>query len=262
MAEYFLGLVAKARYLVGAPSEVELVLNLSHHFPRNVCSRLSSCQDIKSAYSMLQIEDHHNNNTQRTNWKRTPEGANNAAVASGSGTGGNSRNWRDAGSNNRAVRATTAEADDDAEPETHPIANIFVGPEELLAEDNVDNSCVKVEKSPVIEVLIGERPMLVLLDSGSELSCIDGNLYREVKAIGVEMCELPVQKTTIQGAFGGKKKTISNQIFLPLYISGEAQWRETVPSISIYDSRSVYHDDPDGSNIGRDEKKTERKCSF
>ncbi|KAL1400017.1 hypothetical protein pipiens_007779 [Culex pipiens pipiens] len=172
MAEYFLGLVAKARYLVGAPSEVELVLNLSHHFPRNVCSRLSSCPDIKSAYSMLQIEDHHNNNTQRTNWKRTPEGANNAAVASGSGTGGNSRNWRDAGSNNRAVRATTAEADDDAEPETHPIANIFVGPEELLAEDNVDNSCVKVEKSPVIEVLIGERPMLVLLDSAVH-SCIE-----------------------------------------------------------------------------------------
>ena len=45
MAEYFLGIVAKARYLTPPPTERELIQFLSRHFPRNVQHLLGSCMD-------------------------------------------------------------------------------------------------------------------------------------------------------------------------------------------------------------------------
>lgn len=46
MAEYFLGLVAKARHLSTAPPEVELVFHISQHFSQDVATKLATCVDI------------------------------------------------------------------------------------------------------------------------------------------------------------------------------------------------------------------------
>ncbi|XP_062714830.1 uncharacterized protein LOC134291298 [Aedes albopictus] len=223
MADYFLALITKARHLDTAPSELELVLHLTQHFPRSVGARLSNCSDIQSAYTLLQTEDHHNN-TYNRNVLRPRNDTNQPKPMQNANT--SSRPWRGQQNNNndgqwhRNVRATVTELEDDGSAEVHSVANIFVGSDELLAEDDVSGQ-PKHEKSPLIEARIDSLVKLVLLDSGSELSCIDKALYVELKSRGIPLGEFPVQNTTIQGAYGKRKMTISNQVFVPVYIQNE-----------------------------------------
>lgn len=152
MAEYFLALITKARHLDTAPSELELVLHLTQHFPRSVGARLSNCSDIQSAYTLLQTEDHHHN-TYNRNVSRARAEVNQSSTMASANAG--NRPWRGQQNNNndgqwnRNVRATVAELEDEGGAEVHSVANIFVGSDELLAEYEVSGH-PKHEKSPLI----------------------------------------------------------------------------------------------------------------
>ncbi|XP_062707427.1 uncharacterized protein LOC134287994 [Aedes albopictus] len=231
MAEYFLGLVAKARHLSTAPPEVELVFHISQHFSQDVATKLATCVDIKSAFTLLQTEDYLINSCQRNpaNSFGRPRVEGRHTVESAG-----PRNWRNSAENgrnhgnpqsdvnNRAVRATTAEIVDESEDDHVPVANIFVDSEELLYEQTESyHAGNPVERSPLIAVQVDGLTKPALIDSGSELSCIDEALFRELKTRGAYFGELPVQRTTIHGAFGRKKKTVSSQVFIPVQVQGE-----------------------------------------
>lgn len=70
---------------------------------------------------------------------------------------------------------------------------------------------------PHLKVLVGERQMSVLLDSGSQVSAVSESFYKELLLKG-EIRELPVTNLVISTAIGKKSTTIKRQIFIRIQI--------------------------------------------
>lgn len=227
MTDYFLTLVAKARYLENAPPERDLVLLLCRHFPRNISYVMHTCVDIASAYSMLQTEDQHNigrnfgsNRQPQQSWRtRTDDPSlarhNNNNIS-------NNTNGRQT---SREVRSTVVEFGEEETVQEEAgnfrtAASIFVGSDELLEQDDhePDRSEITYRPSPKIDIRIGKVMVSGLIDTGSEINCISQRLFDELVAAGVEMDEFPITKTSIRGAVGKKSSKVASQIYVTIQI--------------------------------------------
>lgn len=94
--------------------------------------------------------------------------------------------------------------------------NDLVWDVKLDVQDNNDNRSSRVI-SPRLLANIGNKKISVLLDSGSEVTCISESLYEELKNIqGIS--ELPVSNIAVLLAIGKKRTTIKKQVQLKFMI--------------------------------------------
>lgn len=77
----------------------------------------------------------------------------------------------------------------------------------------------KQTKAPIMEGFIQDIPCIILIDSGSQVSCISSDLYTNIKATNINVLSLPVGSVTIIGATGSKSKTVREQVYLFLQLS-------------------------------------------
>lgn len=225
MAEYFLGIVAKARYLTPPPTERELIQFLSRHFPRNVQHLLGSCMDIGSGYNILQAEDRFINGSLRYNNGNARDGMNPPSWRSREGIPvRNSRGTPNAnvggitGTNN--VRMAVVEEDESCEGIDPAVLTVFVGREQLLEleEESMPENTGKIKRSSYITVELAGLQVDALVDSGCELSCISSDLYDRLKKAKISMPELPMKAISLRGAFGKKSKNVNLQVLLEIRI--------------------------------------------
>ena len=93
--------------------------------------------------------------------------------------------------------------------------------EELLYDlnggnlDNIENEIM----SPVIKLNVWGKEVDVLLDSGSENSCINLRFLEDVMREGIHVDIIPVKSTFIVTAVGSRSQKISKQVAVPINIS-------------------------------------------
>ena len=71
--------------------------------------------------------------------------------------------------------------------------------------------------SPRIHAMIADKKVAVLLDSGSEITCVAEDFYLEIKK-HIDLLELPVTNLTVYVAVGKKHTTIKRQVQIGLAI--------------------------------------------
>jgi predicted aspartyl protease len=76
-----------------------------------------------------------------------------------------------------------------------------------------------VETCPQIQILIGNQPCRVLIDTGCQCSIISKELYNKFKARGLYSLELPTQNVVLKSAFTGRTKRVRRQALVKLKIN-------------------------------------------
>jgi hypothetical protein len=76
----------------------------------------------------------------------------------------------------------------------------------------------KLQECPRITIEIGEEEVSAILDTGCELTLMNGNLYEKIKQRGNKYLELPTQNITLVSAFNDKGRRVKRQIFVPVKV--------------------------------------------
>lgn len=82
-----------------------------------------------------------------------------------------------------------------------------------------DHLNIENKKSPVITVSIFNFSFPALIDSGSEISCISGDVYAQLGDFQEKIPSFPVTGIRITGAFKTKQRKIAKQLFLDYKIA-------------------------------------------
>jgi hypothetical protein len=70
----------------------------------------------------------------------------------------------------------------------------------------------KLQECPRITIKIGEEEVSAILDTGCELTLMNGNLYEKIKQRGNKYLELPTQHLTLVSAFNDNSRQVKRQI--------------------------------------------------
>uniref|UniRef100_V5GHR5 RNA-directed DNA polymerase n=1 Tax=Anoplophora glabripennis TaxID=217634 RepID=V5GHR5_ANOGL len=220
-ADYFLKVVKEASYLDMPPKQEELIDIVVNHFPfeiqRGIVSLgLNTIDDvdrylrkIDGTYfdeanipggntNPIQNRTNRTNNNQ-SNWR------NNDRVERYDRNGVNSREQRQ-------VRPTNRDGNGD-----NVVATIFNRSYEDLVEEDKTVNVRKIV--PVLNVKIESFLTTVLVDSGSQLTCVSQDYFDKILKIRSDVPTLPVNGVTVFGAIQNKGQQIKQQVFLNFEIN-------------------------------------------
>lgn len=89
--------------------------------------------------------------------------------------------------------------------------------EDEFEEVHPTHSPVKV-KSPVVRAEVDKKPVEILIDTGSQISCVSGVFINTLEKSGLKIPKLPTNKMIIAGALKNKTQTVSEQVLLTVRI--------------------------------------------
>nr|CAH7754572.1 unnamed protein product [Callosobruchus chinensis] len=196
-SEYYLKLVREAQFLSQPLSEEEIVDLLTSHFPNKI--RRGILNGNLRAFDDVEAF-----------LKRIDESY---------------ENFRD-GRGSMETRA-----------ESNSIATevVFNRNRADLISDNEDDTPSHKIVLPVIEIIIEGVRVDVLVDSGSQISCISAEFLEELLVQNNEIERLRFNSMTVTGAIGNKKCVVSEQVYLSVIILNDTQVDVTciiVPGLS------------------------------
>lgn len=91
--------------------------------------------------------------------------------------------------------------------------------DDLLFEDDTTNSESDIKrKTPTINACIADNPISILIDSGSDITCVSEQLWTLIRPQLSNPPILPVTGLHVEGAFGQKSQKITHQTLLPVTI--------------------------------------------
>lgn len=227
-ADYFLRIVGDADYLTEALTEAELVELVSKHFPAEVYRGI-----LNAGYQTIDEIERHLRKMDRTYETERPQGHSNWREQNNSnlrtnrnavpprrvgGPDSNSSN----GNNNNAVVVNQPgmqninvvnESRNGTQGSSASANNILNNGEELLDNDDED---VKRSLSvlPTILFSVASIPTKVLIDSGSQITCISQSFDKRIRALNLNVPRLPTNCRTVVGAMGDKSQNVREQVFL------------------------------------------------
>lgn len=228
-ADYFMRMVKEARYLSNKVSERDIVKLLINHFPNDIKrgilnSGLKTVDEIDE--HLRTIDDTYGENERRgvnveRGWRRV--GANNGGYQ-----GNHYRSGRnDANQAQRrdvVVEERPPQQVNVIEPtqlpiqgcgNTNQVMSAFFGSDgtDLLGE-RVENELTKVKEMPIVSGKLEGVETQILIDSGSQVSCISREFFDLLQQSNNQIPLLPVSSTTIVGAIGRKGQKVTEQVYL------------------------------------------------
>lgn len=202
-AEYFINYITEAKFLSEAIPMQKLIDMLSRHFPaeikRGIVTNGLSSFDVVEEY-LRKIDE-------------TYRGEGNSNVRRNINyNNGNYVNPRNRGRD----QPITRQNEGSGSVENVRITVFNREPDEMLSDpEEVQEETEML--SPSIELEIGNREVVVLVDSGSDVCAISENFYEEIKNHS-NIPVLPVTNSNISVAAGNKTFKIKKQILLPIKI--------------------------------------------
>jgi hypothetical protein len=116
---------------------------------------------------------------------------------------------------------------------TEQYKNIAVYDKDILKQEitdnlnrNVSNATIfsigkgELQECPHVEVSVGNRKIISLIDTGAEISVISQELFEKLMEDGIEIPTLPISNCLLEAAFGTKSQRIKRQALLNFTIDG------------------------------------------
>lgn len=228
--EYFMKKVAEFSYLDTNMTEGDLVDTLSHHFPKEIertikiynyttvmeieqyLKRLDDMEDGQSS------EDSRHRDYQRTGNSRWNNNSNGNAgtrnnlnqSTADSRPRDNQDDWRS--SRNQNARRNDGRRDASNTEVSELVVPFISDGTSLLSEDE-EEKIVK-EKLPVVNAVFEALPTSILIDTGSQVSCISQDFATQLRQAGYKFDVLPASGATIVGALSRRSQKVVEQVYL------------------------------------------------
>lgn len=245
-ADYFIKLVKEATYLDHELSEKEIIKMLAGHFNYDVKRGILSAayqtiDDVEQHLRELDemLGEQNGRGTSQSNWRQSNTGNNNNNGNSNSYQLNNNRSYNVGRATNQnsfnstphtreRVEARVEDRDGEIvnrnggsrEQNSRVVATLFDKNSDFVLEEDVNVETDKSKVMPVLEGCIENVHCSVLIDSGSQLSCISQNFYKILKERNGKLPVLPVSNIVIVGALKGKQQVAKEQILLQFNMQG------------------------------------------